>query len=81
MEVQIHRDVGERGHQRHRALRGAAEAGHDEAALAAADREGRDEEEIKVRDHVKKKGVDRIRPVISPKYDDFISPSLQYMGI
>ena len=52
MEVQIHRDVGERGHQRHRALRGAAEAGHDEAALAAADREGRDKEEVKVRDHV-----------------------------
>ena len=53
VEMQVHRDVGERGHQRDGAVRGAAEAGHDAAALAAAHREGRDEEEIKVRDHVK----------------------------
>ena len=53
VEMQVHRDVGERGHQRDGAVRGAAEAGHDATALAAAHREGGDEEEIKVRDHVK----------------------------
>ena len=39
VEVQVHRDVGQGGHQCDRAVRGTAEARHNEAALLAAHRE------------------------------------------
>ncbi len=53
MEVQVHRDVGQERDERDGAVRGAAEAGDDEAAVAAAARGvGAEEGRQKMRCHV-----------------------------
>ena len=66
MAVQVHGDVGEGGHERDGALRGAAQDGHHAAVVPAADREEGDQErhaedEGKMHIDVKGTGNPRIR--------------------